>query len=105
MEIPSWMNGAIEQRLDELSARIQRHPGLRQYRAQEEHAFKTMLDATGESRRPAFLEWEDKHNYKRALENEELYLQGMRDGVQLAMALLSDPYAMWDIKQNRRRQD
>lgn len=40
----------------------------------------------------AFMEWEDKQHFTRALGNERLYLQGMRDGVQLAFALLSDPF-------------
>ncbi|MFD1266673.1 hypothetical protein [Paenibacillus motobuensis] len=33
---------------------------------------------------------EDKHHFKRAVENEHSYLQGMRDGVRLIVALLHD---------------
>lgn len=34
---------------------------------------------------PGYTEWEDKHHFSRTLENERLYLQGMRDGAQLKL--------------------
>jgi len=39
------------------------------------------------------MEWEDKHQYNQALQNERLYLQGMKDGAQLLFALLTDSVA------------
>ncbi|MHB0860468.1 hypothetical protein ACYCS5_04210 [Paenibacillus sp. SEL3] len=38
--------------------------------------------------RPEFSEWEDKHHYKQALENEALYWQGMKDGAQFVYVVL-----------------
>ncbi|GAA3411603.1 hypothetical protein ACFFNY_20475 [Paenibacillus hodogayensis] len=93
MEFPSWFQSAIQQRLDYISTRIERHPDLRKYRAEEGAAFEAMFSGGDNTQWPEFIEWEDKHHLKRALENERLYLQGMRDGVQLIVALLVDPFA------------
>ncbi|MEK5321050.1 MULTISPECIES: hypothetical protein [Paenibacillus] len=38
--------------------------------------------------RPGFSEWEDKHHYKQALENEALYWQGMKYGAQFVYVVL-----------------
>lgn len=38
---------------------------------------------------PEFSEWEDRHLYKQGIFNENLYLQGMKDGIQLAVVLQS----------------
>lgn len=38
--------------------------------------------------RPEFSEWEDKHHYKQALENEALYWQSMKDGAQFVYVVL-----------------
>lgn len=92
MDIPSWFQSAIQRRLDYVSARIERHPDLHKYRVEEEKAFEALFSETDKTQWPEFMEWEDKHHYKLALENERLYLQGMRDGVQLVVALLSDPF-------------
>ena len=90
MEFPSWFQNAIQRRLDHVSARIERHLELRRCRDEEESAFHAMFSGVDMTQLPAFMEWEDKVHFTRALENERLYVQGMRDGVQLAFALLSD---------------
>ncbi|NEZ42611.1 hypothetical protein GQA12_13760 [Paenibacillus alvei] len=36
---------------------------------------------------PEFSEWEDWHHHKQGIVNERLYLQGMKDGIQLAAVL------------------
>jgi len=91
MEFPSWLQSAIQQRLDHVSARIERHPELRKIRVEENSAFNAMFSGGDKTELPGFTEWEDKHHFRRALENERLYLQGMRDGAQLIFALLADP--------------
>jgi hypothetical protein len=45
---------------------------------------------------PEFMDWEDKHHFKLATENERLYLQGMKDGAQLVLALLAVPVSPGD---------
>jgi hypothetical protein len=92
MEFPSWFQSAIQRRLDYVSARIERHPDLCKYRAEEEAAFESMFSSADQTQGLEFMEWEDKHHFMRALENEHLYLQGMRDGAQLVVELLSDPF-------------
>ncbi|MBW4841674.1 MAG: hypothetical protein KZY74_19990 [Paenibacillaceae bacterium] len=91
MEFPSWFQTAIQRRLDHVSARIECHSELCKRREEEHATFHAMLSGVEQAQLPAFMEWEEKQHFTRALENEHLYLQGMRDGVQLAFALLSDP--------------
>jgi hypothetical protein len=93
MEFPSWFQSAIQERLDDVSARIQFHPDLRKYREEEKGAFEALFSCVKMTQCPEYMEWEDKHHYCRGLENERLYLQGMRDGARLAIALMFDPFA------------
>lgn len=71
------------------------HPDLSKYRAEEKRAFEALFSHVNITQCPEFMEWEDKHHYCRSLENEQLYLQGMRDGAKLVTALLSDPFAIF----------
>lgn len=96
MEFPSWFQNAIQRRLDHVSARIERDPELCTYRKAEYTAFQAMFSCVEMTQLPAFMEWEDKVHFTRALENERLYLQGMRDGAQLVFALLADPLPSGD---------
>lgn len=94
MELPSWFLSAIEHRIEQVTASMERQPEIRKLRVEEREAFDAMFpDADREDRAKlsTFMDWEDKHHFKRAIENECLYLQGMRDGVQLIAAMLSDP--------------
>ncbi|XID93155.1 hypothetical protein ACF3MZ_01045 [Paenibacillaceae bacterium WGS1546] len=93
MQWPSWFQSAIQERLDDVSARIQFDPSMSRYRAEEKRAFEALFSCAGSTDCPEFEDWEDKHHYRRGLENERLYLQGMRDGASLVMSLLFDFYA------------
>ncbi|TMV49039.1 hypothetical protein FE783_15320 [Paenibacillus mesophilus] len=55
-------------------------------------AFEAMFTGADRTHGLEFMEWEDKHHFMRVIENERLYLQGMSDGAQLVVALLSDPF-------------
>ncbi|MFC4304893.1 hypothetical protein [Cohnella boryungensis] len=90
MQWPSWFQSAIQERLDDATARIQYDSRMSQHRAEEKKAFEALFSHKETTGCPEFAEWEDKHHYMRAWENERLYLQGMRDGANLIMALLSD---------------
>lgn len=90
MELPSWFQSAIGQRLDQVAAWIERQPELRELRVEERAAFDAMFPDTDQANLPEYMAWEDKHHFKRAVENEHSYLQGMSDGVQLIIALLHD---------------
>ncbi|WP_055109473.1 hypothetical protein [Paenibacillus ihumii] len=91
MDLPSWLQGAIQERLEQVMARIERQPELRKLRDEESLAFEAMLSGADRARIPGFMDWEDKHHFRRGVENEQLYIQGLRDGVQLAIALLESP--------------
>ncbi len=91
MQWPPWFQSAIQERLDDVAARIQFDPSMSPYRVEEKKAFEAMLSRGNVIEGPEFAEWEDKHHYRQALENERIYLQGMRDGAKLAVGLLSDP--------------
>ncbi len=90
MEFPLWFQSAIQRRIDDVSARIGRYPELRKLRIEGKEAFNTVFNGIDKTKLTEYMEWEDKHNYSRALENERLYLQGMRDGAQLVFALMTD---------------
>ncbi|MED4954452.1 hypothetical protein ABEO75_14775 [Paenibacillus macerans] len=77
MPFPLWFLDAIEQRLDQVSARIERNPDVRKLRAEERAAFDAMFSGKDKTKLPEFMDWEDKHHFRRALENERLYMQGM----------------------------
>lgn len=96
MDLPSWFQSAIQERLERVMAGIERRPALRKLRTEEGSAFEAMFSGTDRTKIPGFLEWEDKHHFKRAVENEHLYIQGLRDGVQLAFTLLDDPISVSD---------
>ncbi|MCD9023499.1 hypothetical protein [Cohnella silvisoli] len=89
MNLPSWFREAIQGRLDDVAARIQHHPELKRIRAEESKAFQVLFAGMDVQHMPGFAEWEDRHHYSQAAMNERLYLQGMEDGIQLAVALLS----------------
>lgn len=42
---------------------------------------------------PEFADWEDHQYLKQALMNERLYLQGLKDGMQLATSFADHPHA------------
>ncbi len=90
MELPAWFRSAVEQRMDVVLARIELRAELQQYRNEEEEAWEVLFTGLDKSYSPEFMDWEDKHHFRRALECEMLYIQGMRDGVQLIVALLNN---------------
>jgi hypothetical protein len=92
VEFPSWFQSAIQQRLDYISSRIERHPELYARRKEEYKAFQAMFNGVDKMQMPEFMEWEEKAHFTKAIENEHLYLQGMRDGAQLVFAFLTDPF-------------
>ncbi|MFB5676427.1 hypothetical protein ACE3NQ_08500 [Paenibacillus terreus] len=88
MKLPVWFESIIQHRLDDVSARTIRHPEISKLHKEEYAAFQKLFSDMDIVNKPEFSEWEDKHHYKQALENEYLYRQGMKDGVQLVYAVL-----------------
>jgi 2,3-bisphosphoglycerate-independent phosphoglycerate mutase len=89
MGLPLWFRQVIQGRLDEVSARIEHDPELNRVRTEANKAFNALFAGMDIGQMPEFSEWEDRHHFKQGIINERLYLQGMKDGIQLAVALLS----------------
>lgn len=88
MTIPPWFQSSIQQRLDQVMIEIERRPQLRKLRTDENKAMAALFSGVDYRDWPGFMEWEEKHLHRRATEQEDLYLQGVKDGVQLIVALL-----------------
>lgn len=90
MQMPAWFQSAIQERLDGVMVQIERQSELRELRVEEQAAFDAMFPGVDKTQLSGFMDWEDKHHFRRDFENERLYMQGVRDGVQLVIALLDD---------------
>lgn len=69
---------------------IERHPELHKLRSEEQAAFDAMFPNGEKASLNGYMEWEDKHLFRRASEHRHLYSQGVKDGIQLIIALLND---------------
>lgn len=87
MELPLWLSQAMQDRLDEVMASIENDPALRQERHEERRLFYAMFDNESIIQSLEFKAWEDQHHYKHSLIQEQLYKQGMQDGIQLVYSL------------------
>ena len=84
-----WFRKAVQERLNEVSARIENHPKLNHARSEADKAFQAMFPDIDILQIPGFTDWEDKHFIKQGIINEMLYVKGMKDGIQLVMLLLN----------------
>lgn len=87
MDFPPWMQRAIQARLDEVTARIEHDPELSRVRGGTE-AFEVLFAGNDVKQTPEYIEWENRYIVSRGIENERLYMQGLRDGIQLTVSLL-----------------
>lgn len=95
VSIPAWFLQTIQGRLDEVTAQIEHQSESRHAFEEESDAFLALFASMDVARMPEFEDWEDKLQLKQAVLNERLYLQGLKDGVQLenvfvAPAVVSD---------------
>lgn len=88
MNFPPWFLQTIQGRLEEMSARIDHHADFEQVRGEEDEAFQALFASVDVARIPEFVDWEDKHYIRQGMQYERLYLQGLQDGVQLAVGML-----------------
>lgn len=96
MEVPSWFRNAIQQRLDEITSDSEVGPELLQAHIDEQKAFESLYDGMDAAQFTRYMAWEDRHLFRRALENERLYMEGVKDGAQLAAALMADSGKTYD---------
>ncbi|MBY0117992.1 hypothetical protein [Paenibacillus xylanexedens] len=88
MDFPRWMQRAIQARLDEVTARIEHDPELSRLRGGTDEAFEALFASKDVEQKPEYAEWESRYIVTKGIENERLYMQGLRDGIQLTVSLL-----------------
>ncbi|MNW32573.1 hypothetical protein D3C74_105420 [compost metagenome] len=93
MGFPPWFRQAIQERMYEMSAKIEHDPELVFFREQADKAFKALFAGKDIGRMPEFSEWEDLYLHKHGIVKERLYQQGMKDGIELVTTLLC--YSSW----------
>ncbi|MEK5467997.1 hypothetical protein MKY64_23590 [Paenibacillus sp. FSL R7-0210] len=84
MSFPAWFLETIQGRLVEVSAQIEHESEPRQTFDEEREAFQELFAFMDIARNPEFENWEDKLSLKQSVIYERLYLQGLKDGMQLA---------------------
>ncbi|KLU53422.1 hypothetical protein EL84_14095 [Paenibacillus sp. VT-400] len=88
MDFPPWLQQAIQARLDEVSARIEHDPELSRVREEKDEAFEGLFSGEVVEQTPEYTEWENRYIVSKSIENGRLYMQGLRDGIQLTVSLL-----------------
>ncbi|PAF30807.1 hypothetical protein [Paenibacillus sp. 7516] len=88
MDFPPWMQRAIQARLDEVSAQIEHDPELNRVRGETNEAFEALFAGKDVELTTEYAEWENRYIVSKGIENERLYMHGLRDGVQLTVSLL-----------------
>ncbi|KGE19393.1 hypothetical protein [Paenibacillus wynnii] len=87
VNFPAWFVQTMQGRLNEITAQIEYQSEPRHAFEEESKAFQALFDSMGFASMPEFEYWEDKLQLKQAVLYERLYLQGLKDGMQLANAL------------------
>ncbi|WP_239304664.1 hypothetical protein [Paenibacillus sp. ACRRY] len=82
------MQRAIQARLNEVTARIEHDPELSRVRGGTDEAFEVLFAGKDVEQTPEYIEWENRYIVSKGIENERLYMQGLRDGIQLTVFLL-----------------
>ncbi|APO44604.1 hypothetical protein BS614_11745 [Paenibacillus xylanexedens] len=88
MDFPRWMQRAIQVRLNEVTAQIEHDPELSRVRGGTDEAFEVLFAGKDVEQTPEYIEWENRYIVSKGIENERLYMQGLRDGIQLTVSLL-----------------
>ncbi|OAX50284.1 hypothetical protein [Paenibacillus sp. AD87] len=88
MDFPPWLQRAIQARVDEVSSRIEQDPDLSRVRGETDEAFEALFAGDDVEQTPEYAKWENHYIVSKGIENERLYMQGLRDGIQLTVSLL-----------------
>ncbi|WP_366289712.1 hypothetical protein [Paenibacillus sp. AN1007] len=89
MDFPPWMQRAIQERLDEVTVQIEHDSELSRVRGETDEAFEALFAGKNVEQTPEYAEWENRYIVSKGIENERLYMQGLRDGIQLTTSLLN----------------
>ncbi|MDT9722795.1 hypothetical protein QVE09_28270 [Paenibacillus sp. ClWae2A] len=88
MDFPPWLEQAIQARLEEVSAQVEQDSELSRVRWETDEAFATLFADKDVEQTAEYTEWENRYIVSKGIENERLYMQGLRDGIQLTVSLL-----------------
>ncbi|WP_413376488.1 hypothetical protein [Paenibacillus taichungensis] len=88
MNFPPWLEQAIQARLDEVSAQIEHDSKLSRVREETDEAFEALFAGKDTEQTAEYAEWENRYIVSKGIENERLYMQGLRDGIELTVSLL-----------------
>ncbi|WP_340021316.1 hypothetical protein MHI24_20165 [Paenibacillus sp. FSL K6-1096] len=86
MSFPAWFIETIQGRMVEVSAIIEHESEPRLAFNEEREAFRALFASMDIACKPEFENWEDKLSIKQSVIYERLYLQGLKDGMQLAQS-------------------
>ncbi len=86
VSFPAWFVQTFQGRLNEVTALIEYQSEPRHAFEEESKAFQALFDSMDIARMPEFEYWEDKLQLKQSVLYKRLYLQGLKDGMQLANA-------------------
>ncbi|QUL55695.1 hypothetical protein KDC22_03745 [Paenibacillus tritici] len=86
VNFPAWFIKTIQSRLNEVTAQIEHQSESRHPFEEESKAFQALFESMDIAHKPEFEHWEDKLSLKHSVIYERLYLQGLKDGMQLANA-------------------
>ncbi|NUU61089.1 hypothetical protein [Paenibacillus agri] len=89
MSFPEWFIQTFQARLNEVTAQIEHQSEPRYVFEEESKAFQALFNSMDIARMPEFEYWEDKLQLKQSILYERLYLQGLKDGMQLANAFIA----------------
>ncbi|OBZ07569.1 hypothetical protein A8L34_25900 [Bacillus sp. FJAT-27264] len=84
VSFPEWFIQTFQGRLNEVTAQIEHQSEPRHVFEEESKAFQALFDSMDIARMTEFEYWEDKLQLKQSILYERLYLQGLKDGMQLA---------------------
>jgi len=87
-DFPDWFKTALQTRFDEQSFQSLQDPKIKSLREKVQTASKSLKQCLDETVKLCFLKWEEECNYLHGQELEWLYMQGVRDGAQLVLALM-----------------
>lgn len=88
VSFPAWFKQTMQGRIHEITAQIeyQSEPKDEYAFEEESKAFKALVESADITHMAEFEHWEDRLHIKQSVLYERLYLQGLKDGMQLANA-------------------
>lgn len=88
-DFPDWMSEALSARFDQQAIQASKYPPIKKLREQMKETTERFRQNIGDAGETDFLRWEEECNYWHAEEMEWLYMQGVKDGAQMLLSLIS----------------